>query len=128
MSRPSQSLIARSADQFRLPVVPSSVSFDASRAAQSATIPALFAGSCTATPFEHCSVYWAGICRAAEADAPALKAVAPPAPVISNEIATTDIAATSARPVAILIARLDINSLMLLIRSFSRACLFYSFA
>ena len=90
-----------SADQFRMSIAPfgsslgpSSVSFDASSAAQSATSPALFAGSSTATPLEHCSVNWL-LCRWASSDASALKAVAVGASA-RNPIATATASAVSA--------------------------------
>ena len=119
MITPSQSLMPTSSDQFRMPLVPASVSLAASSAAQSDTRPGLSAGFGTATPLEHCAVYCCGIdiCRAAAADAPALKAVAPSAPVSSSDRAITD---ASARAVAVLIARAGICRLMF-IRLFSRA-------
>ena len=111
MATPSQSLIAISADQFRMAFVPSSASFAASNAAQSATRPALLAGFDTAIPLEHCAVNWL-LCRALLSDAPALKAVAPLTPVSSSETAITPITASNARAVAVLITRLDIDGLM----------------
>ena len=137
MVTPSQPLMARFAAQFRLPRAPS-VDFEASSAAQSATSPVLRSGFGTAVPLEHCSVYWAGMAGGAgaaggvggvgaaggvggvggagaagaggTARSAALKAVASRAPVVSSEIATTDITATSASAVAVLIAYLSIIS------------------
>ena len=56
-STPIQRLMRTFADQSRLPVVPSIVSFAASSAAQSATRPGVLAGFGTAVPLEHCVVY-----------------------------------------------------------------------
>ena len=58
MSMPSQALMAMSGDQFRLPASPASVSFVASRVAQSDTRAGLSAGLGTATALEHWAVYW----------------------------------------------------------------------
>ena len=59
-------------------------------------------------PLEHCSVNWAGMSRGGAAGALALKADASAAPVVSSEIAITDITASRARMGGILIARLGI--------------------
>ena len=107
---PSQSLMATFADQFRIgaDAVPSSVVFEASSAAQSATSPALLAGFGTAVPLEHCSVYWTGMAMARAAGADTLDAVASDASVISSATATIAIIATNAKAVAVLIAYLGI--------------------
>ena len=90
--------------------MPSSVVFEASSAAQSATSPALLAGFGTAVPLEHCSVYWVGMirARASVAGAGALEAVAWGASVVSREMAIADISASSVRAVVVRIACLDI--------------------
>ena len=96
---PSQSLMATSADQFRLPSSPASVAFAASRVAQSDTRPGLAVGLGTAMALEHWAVNWAGMGMGSAVVAGAFKAVAPSAPVSSSEIAIAD---ASARAVAVL--------------------------
>ena len=104
MCTPSQSLMARSGDQFRLPSAPSRVGFAASRVAQSDTRPGLSAGLGTAVPLEH----WADVGMGTTGEE-AVAAVALDAAVSSRDMASAD---ARAKAVAVLIARVGMDGVL----------------